>query len=135
MATIFQPTTAPQKAVPYELLLKSFNSSPVKKSEYYDILPYLSSVSEHSKQRIEDIYKLDFTLFGYSFLQQMKSSDTSVKVKVGWILVELSSISAWADNSVVIHWHLIVMYRRYRYYVYIMRDAYLMITDQSCIIK
>ena len=83
MATIFQPTTAPQKAVPYELLLKSFNSSPVKKSEYYDILPYLSSVSEQSKQRIEDIYKLDFTLFGYSFLQQMKSSDTSVKVKVG----------------------------------------------------
>ena len=135
MATIFQPTTAPQKAVPYELLLKSFNSSPVKKSEYYDILPYLSSVSEQSKQRIEDIYKLDFTLFGYSFLQQMKSSDTSVKVKVGWILVELSSISAWADNSVVIHRQSIVMYRRYRYYVYIMRDTYLMITDQNCIIK
>ena len=135
MATIFQPTTAPQKAVPYELLLKSFNSSPVKKSEYYDILPYLSSVSEHSKQRIEDIYKLDFTLFGYSFLQQMKSSDTSVKVKVGWILVELSSISAWADNSDVIHRQSIVMYRRYRYYVYIIRDTYLMITDQCCIIK
>ena len=135
MATIFQPTTAPQKAVPYELLLKSFNSSPVKKSEYYDILPYLSSVSEQSKQRIEDIYKLDFTLFGYSFLEQMRSSDTSVKVKVGWILVELSSISAWADNSVVIYRHSIVMYRRYRYYVYIIRDTYLMITDQSCIIK
>lgn len=83
MATIFQRSPLPPKAAAYELLLKSFNSSPVKNSKYYDILPYLSTVSPQSKERIEGIYKLDFTLFGYSFLEQMKSSDTSVKVQVG----------------------------------------------------
>lgn len=49
--------------------LTAINSPPSSKSNY-DITPYLKTVSQENKRRIEQLYKDDFTMFGYALLDE-----------------------------------------------------------------
>lgn len=50
--------------------LAAINSAPTSRGDNYDITPYLQTVTIENQQRIQEVYKDDFSMFGYTYLNE-----------------------------------------------------------------